>query len=244
MKTECPPQFFRFVAGKICHHHGDLEHLLLKKRHAKGALEHGFQSLVIICDRLFAGAPSQIRMNHVALDRPRPNDRDFNHHIVKAFRFHSGQRGHLRAALDLEHADGVGMLHDLECFLVIFRDVSQIERTSAFTAKLECILHHRHHPEAQQIDLHNAEVFAIVLVPLRHHATRHERVLQRHERTQFILANDHSAGMLAEMTRQSVDRSIKSDEYRQARMIFCQTRLLNLRFQFHGVGKIAVGKEM
>ena len=183
-------------------------------------------------------------MHHVALDRPRPNDRDFDHDIVKTFRFHPRQRGHLRAALDLENADRVGVLHDLECFLVIFRNVRQIERPSAFTAKLERILHHRHHPEAEQIDFHDAEIFAIVLVPLRDHAARHRRVLQRHERTQFVLANDHSAGVLAEMTRQSVDRSIKSDERGHARMIFRQTGLLDLRFQIERVRKIAVREEM
>jgi hypothetical protein len=33
-------------------------------------------------------AAIQVRMNHVALDRPWPDDRDLDHHVVKTFRFH------------------------------------------------------------------------------------------------------------------------------------------------------------
>ena len=70
-------------------------------------------------------------MHHVALDRSRSNDRDFNHDVVKTFRFHPRQRRHLRATLDLKNADRVGVLHDLERFLVVFGNVSEIERPSA-----------------------------------------------------------------------------------------------------------------
>ena len=150
-------------------------------------------------------------MHHVALDRSRPDDRDFDHHIVKTFRFHPRQRRHLRAALDLENADRVGLLHHLEGGGVIFRNVGEIERAPALAAQLKRILHHRHHPEAEQVDFHDAEIFAIVLVPLRDDAARHRCVFQRHKRAQFVLANDHPAGMLAEMARQTVDRLIQTE---------------------------------
>ena len=50
-------------------------------------------------------APAQIGMHHVALDRPRPHDRNFDDKIVEAARLQARQHGHLRTALDLEHAD-------------------------------------------------------------------------------------------------------------------------------------------
>ena len=87
-------------------------------------------------------------MHHVALDRSGPDDCDFDHDVVKTFRFHPRQRGHLRAALDLKHADGVGVLHDVERLLVVFRNMSQIEWSPAFAAQFKCVLHHRHHPQA------------------------------------------------------------------------------------------------
>ena len=48
-------------------------------------------------------------MHHAALDRPRPHDRDLDHQVVEAARLQARQHAHLRAALDLEHADRVGL---------------------------------------------------------------------------------------------------------------------------------------
>ncbi len=87
-------------------------------------------------------------MHHVALDRPRPDDRDLDHDVVKTFRLHPRQRRHLRPALDLENADRVGLLHQLESRRVILREVREIERPAAFATELERVLHHRHHAEA------------------------------------------------------------------------------------------------
>ena len=72
-------------------------------------------------------------MHHVALNWAWSNDRHFNHHIIKTFRLHPRQRGHLRAALDLKHADRVRFLHDLESGGVICRNVREVERPPAFT---------------------------------------------------------------------------------------------------------------
>ena len=72
-------------------------------------------------------------MHHVALDRSWPDNRHFDHHIVKTFWLHPRQGRHLGATFDLEHADCVGALHNLKCLLVIFRDVCQIEWPAAFS---------------------------------------------------------------------------------------------------------------
>ena len=112
-------------------------------------------------------------MHHVALDRAWPNDCHFNHDIVKTFWFHPRQRGHLSAALYLENADRIRALHDFESRRIIFRNVCQIERATAFPAKLQGVLHYGHHSKPEQINLHNAQIFAIVLVPLRNDTARH-----------------------------------------------------------------------
>jgi hypothetical protein len=49
-------------------------------------------------------------MHHTALDRPWTHDRDFDHQIVEFFGLETRQHAHLRTALDLEHADGIGFL--------------------------------------------------------------------------------------------------------------------------------------
>ena len=244
MKTERPPQFLRFITGKIRHDHGDLEHLFLEERHPKRAAQDRLETRIEIRDPFAAGPAREIRMHHVALDRTGPNDRDLDHDIVKTFWLHPRERGHLGAALDLKNADRVGVLHHLVGRRVIRRDVGQIEGPAALAAKLERILHHRHHPEPEQVHFHDAKIFAIVLVPLRHDTPRHRGIFQRHKGTQFPLANDHAARMLAEMPRQSVNGLIERDERRHARMGFRQTGLLDLRHEIERVREIAVPKKM
>jgi hypothetical protein len=56
-------------------------------------------------DRLLALPAAQIGMHHVALDRPRADDRHLDDEIVEAARFEPRQHGHLRPAFDLEHAE-------------------------------------------------------------------------------------------------------------------------------------------
>ena len=53
----------------------------------------------------------QIGMDHLSHDWPRANDRDLDHKVVEGLRLESGERGHLRAAFDLENADGVRATH-------------------------------------------------------------------------------------------------------------------------------------
>ncbi len=93
----------------------DAHRLLLEQRHAHGLAEHLLQLVgraVIGGGRgkhhlLHALPPPQIGMHHVALDRPRPHDRDLDDEIVEGLRLEARQHRHLRPALDLEHADRI-----------------------------------------------------------------------------------------------------------------------------------------
>ncbi len=64
------------------------------------------------------------------------------------------------------------------------------------------VLHRRHHAEAQQINLDEAHVGAVVLVPLHDDAIGHAGVFERDHRRQLALADHHPARVLAEMPRQ------------------------------------------
>ncbi len=59
-------------------------------------------------DRLVTRAAAQIRVHHVALDRPGAHDGDLDDEIVEDPRLEPRQHVHLRPALHLEHADRVG----------------------------------------------------------------------------------------------------------------------------------------
>ena len=73
---------------------GDLHRLFLEQRHAERSFEHLFQFVGGAVRRMRRGimllvdavAAAQIGMHHVALDRPRPHDRDLDDEIVEAAR--------------------------------------------------------------------------------------------------------------------------------------------------------------
>ena len=85
----------------------NLHGLFLEKGNTKRFREHGLQCLRGIFNGLGAGTPTQIGMHHVALNRPRADDRDLDHKVIEAAGLEARQHRHLRAAFDLEHADRI-----------------------------------------------------------------------------------------------------------------------------------------
>ena len=77
-------------------------------------------------DLLLAVAAPEVRVHRAALDRAGPDQRDFHHEVVEAARPQPRQRRHLRAALDLEHADGVGRAQQV-VDLVLLRDRREVD---------------------------------------------------------------------------------------------------------------------
>ncbi len=101
-----------FVSKFRCDHrksHG----LLLKERNAQGFSKNSLELILVtafwigIDYLLYLGATSEIGMHHIALDRPRPHDRDLDDEIVKYARLQTRQHVHLRPALDLEDAERI-----------------------------------------------------------------------------------------------------------------------------------------
>ena len=102
-----------FLGRELCGLDRDPHRLLLEQRHAERLVQHLVQfirrtvlgrrrRIVLLLD---AVSPPQVRMHHVALDRPGPHDRHFNDEIVEGARLQARQHVHLRAAFDLEHAE-------------------------------------------------------------------------------------------------------------------------------------------
>ena len=106
----------------------DPHRLLLEQRHAERLAEHLLQLGLGIDDRLLALAPAQIGVDHVALDRAGPDDRDLDHQIVEGARLDPRQHRHLRPALDLEHAERVGLADHGVGARVLGRDGGEVER--------------------------------------------------------------------------------------------------------------------
>ena len=64
------------------------------------------------------------------------------------------------------------------------------------------VFEHGHHAEAEQIDFDDAHVGAVFFVPLHDDAAGHGGGFQRNDGIELSLADDHAAGVLAEMARQ------------------------------------------
>ena len=179
--------------------------------------------------RLASLAALQIRMHHFAHDRPRPDDGDLHHDVVKTFWPQARQASHLRAALDLKHADGVGLLQRIVNDRIIGGQASQVDLFAVILLDdFQRIFEHGHHAQAEQIDLHNAHIGAIFLVPLHHHASGHGGGFERHNRIELPLANHHSAGMLPQMARQILNQHAEVEKFADQRMAGIEAGIVKL----------------
>ena len=146
-------------------------------------------------------------MHGAALDRPGPHQRDLHHEVVEALRPRAQQHLHLRARLDLEHADGVRGL-DLGVHLGGRRAGCARGRGARPWPGSSSVTHDStadSMPEPEQVDLEEAGVGAGVLVPLADRAPGHRRGLQRHQAVERPVGDHHAAGVLREVAREAGD---------------------------------------
>ena len=137
--------------------------------------------------------------------------------------------GHLRAALDLEHAGRVGVLDHLVGRRVVVGDPRQVDSLAAqFGDHRHRPLDRRQHPEPEQVDLQKARVGTRVLVPHRDLAPLHRR---RHDRAavdQRPGRDDHPARVLGQVSRQPVRLSCQPRQPRPAAGQLAATRAVDV----------------
>src|SRR5258707_14198180 len=85
--------------GEACTFDRDAHGLFLEQRHSKRLAEHALKLRLGIDDRLLALAASQIGMDHVALHRARPDDRDPDEKTIELARLVSMQQRNRGAQL-------------------------------------------------------------------------------------------------------------------------------------------------
>ena len=145
-------------------------------------------------------------MHRPALDRPGPDQRHLDDQVVEHPRLQPGQRGHLRARLHLEHADGIGALQHL-----VHRGLGEVELGQVDVDALvlgdqvDAVVQRREHAEPEQVELHQTDCRAVVLVPLQHAAVLHPRPLHRAHVGDRPVADHHAAGVDAHVPRQVRD---------------------------------------
>ena len=140
-------------------------------------------------------------MHHVALDRPRPDDRHLDDKIIEIARLDPRQHRHLRAALDLEGTERVGLADHRIGLGILGGDGGEIEPdTLVFSKQVKAALHAGEHAERQAIDLHKMQRVDVVLVPFDDLTVFHRRRFDGHEFIEPVMGEDEAARMLREMT--------------------------------------------
>jgi hypothetical protein len=200
------------VGCELRRRNGDLHRLLLEQRHAERAFENVAQFVGRSVHRVGGGvmllldavAPAQIGMHHVALDRTRAHDRNFNHKVVEALRLEPRQHRHLRTALDLKYADRVGTRQHLVDFWRIVRSIFRNTRQRIILAvmdfqKVEPAAQAAQHAERKHIDLHQTDCIDVVLVPFDEGTVCHGGVGDRHRFIEPPAGEDETADVLREV---------------------------------------------
>ena len=141
-------------------------------------------------------------MDHVALDRTRPDDRDLDHQVVEAARLEARQHVHLRPALDLEHAQRIALAQHVVDLRHFLRDGRQLEALAMMQLdQVEAFADAGQHAEREHVDLEDAELLDVVLVPFDEGAVVHRAIADRHGLGQRPLGQDEAADVLRQMAR-------------------------------------------
>ena len=113
---------------------------------------------------------------------------------------------------------------------------------------MQAFFDHRHHAEAEQVDLDDAHVGAVFFVPLHHHAAGHGGGFERDDGIELVLADHHAAGMLAEMARKVLRHAVEVQEFADARLVEIEAGLAEFAHvgvfgvvPFEGVSQAAEG---
>ena len=127
-----PPQVLRLPwpePGKRARH---LQHLVLKDDRPQRLPQRRLERGVLVGDlevRIDAQplAPLDVGVDGAALDRPGSHDRHLDRDVLEVLGARAQQRLHLRAALDLEDADGLSVLDRVVGRGILVRDAAEVD---------------------------------------------------------------------------------------------------------------------
>ena len=158
-------------------------------------------------------------MDHVALDRPGPDDRHLDDEVVELARPEARQHGHLRPALDLEDAEGIGAAEHVVDGRVLVLDRGQRRRPAVVLPhEVEGAADAGEHAEGEDVDLEHADRVEVVLVPFDVGAVLHRRVHDRHHLVEPVAGHDEAADMLGEMAGEA-DQLLREERHLAHRLL-------------------------
>ncbi len=154
----------------------------------------------------------QERRDHVALDRAGPEQRDVGDEVAEGLRRELADQLALPRRLDLEAAEGAGRLDQLERLGVVERhlglvvevDERVVGRAVDPADLLDRVRHRGLHPDAEHVELEQAELLDVVLVELAHREAQPAR-LDRGAVEQRGVGEQHAARVQRDVPRQPVE---------------------------------------
>ena len=186
----------------------DLHRLLLEHRDPQCSLQDPFEFIgwpVIggrtgVEHRLLALATLQIGVDHVPLNRPWTDDRDFDHQIVEAARPKPREHVHLRPALDLEYAQRIAFAQHVVDLRHFARNSRQIPALAIMAFdQAEAFADAGQHSQREHVDLEDSQFLDVVLVPFDEGAVGHRAIAHRDRLDQRSLGQDEPADMLRQV---------------------------------------------
>ena len=151
--------------------------------------------------RLLAATAADVGVHRIALDGARPDEGDLDHQVVEAARLDARERPHLSPALDLEHPDGVSPAEHVVDGVVL-REVAEVDDDPLVLGhQVDHPMEGAEHPEAEQVELHEADRRTVILVPLQHAAPRGAAPLDRAHLDHRPVAQDHPGRVDPEVAR-------------------------------------------
>src|ERR1700733_1057127 len=150
-------------------------------------------------DRLPAQLPFYVGMHHLPGDGPWTYEGDLICQLLEVLRLRPSNGRHLGAALDLKQAHRVCCLNGL-VHSGVLRYLCVVEHHAVMLRdQLTTVGKYGHHSKAEQIDLDDSHVRAVVLIPLDDGTPGHRRPFNRDHRIEMPLADDHAAAVLREV---------------------------------------------
>ena len=181
---------------------GDLHQLFLEQRDAQGLAQRFLQHRVVVDDLFLPVAPADVGVDAAALDGAGADQGHLHDEVEELPRPQPGQRGQLRARLDLEHPDGVGAGEHVVDGLLRHVNFPQPHLPAAMLGhQVDAVVDRLEHAQPQQIELDQPGGGAVVLVPLHHRPVLHPRPFHGHDVGDGPVADDHAAGVDAQMPR-------------------------------------------
>ena len=179
---------------------GDLHELLLEQRHPERLLQCGHEVWVDEVPPRLAVPAAQVGVDRAALDGAGPDERDLDDEVVEVLGLQAREGRHLGAALDLEDAHGVGAAHHRVDVLVVGRQRPQVEPSAVEVGhEVGHAVQGLQHAQAEEVELDESGVGAVLFVPLEDGAVLHAGRFDRHDLGDRLLGEHHAAGVDAQV---------------------------------------------